>query len=163
MTLFEIEKSHRETIEELIDNGGALSPELEAKMQFDLESFERKMQGYGLAIKELNGEVDLLADAIAELQKKKKAREQTIETMKGRMLQAMLVFEKEKFKTPMVSIWIGRSKKLRVINDQVIPAAFLREVIEYKVEAAKLKEAIESGAIQTDGAVVEEALNFQVR
>lgn len=162
MTLFDIEQSYRAAIEELIENGGALSPEIEEQMRFDEVAFERKMQGYGLAIKEINGEVDLLADAIAELQKKKKAREQTVDTMKGRMLQAMLAFDREKFKTPMVSIWIGRSKKLKVLKEADIPPAFLREVIEYKIEAAKLKEAIENG-LETESACIEETLNIQIR
>ena len=63
----------------------------------------------------------------------------------------------------MVSIWIGKSKKLKVLHEHLIPSAFLREVIEYKVEGAKLKEAIENGTIETDAAVVEETFNLQIR
>jgi len=162
MTLFDIEMSYRKAIEELIENGGAMTEELELQMQFDEKAFSKKMCGYGLAIKEINGEVDLLDDAIAELTKKKKAREQTVTTMKGRMLQAMLAFDQEKIKTPFISIWIGKSKKLKVLHEHLIPAAYLTEVITQKVEGAKLKEAIENG-LETDAAVVEETFNLQIR
>lgn len=162
MNLFQIEQSHLDLIEQLIENGGALTPEIEEQMRFSEDAFYSKMQSYALVVKQLNGETDMLADAIAELQKKKKQREQTVDTMKGRMLQAMLAFEKDKFKTPMVSVWIGRSKKLKVLKETDIPSAFLREVIEYKVEAAKLKEAIENG-LETDSACIEETMNIQIR
>jgi len=163
MNLFQIEQAHLDLIEELIENGGALTPEIEEQMRFSEDAFYSKMQSYALVVKQLNGETDLLADAIAELQKKKKQREMTVDTMKGRMLQAMFAFEKEKFKTPMVSVWIGKSKKLKIIKEADIPSAFLREVIEYKVEGAKLKEAIENGTVETDAAIVEETFNLQIR
>jgi len=146
MNLFDIEMEYRAAVEELIENQGAMSPELEARMEISREMFDKKAESYGLIIKEMKGECEQLDDLIAELQRKKKSREATVETMRGRLLQAMLAFEIPKFKTLKISMWIGSSKKLKVLNQNLIPMAYQIEVVEYKVLNAEIKKALEEGA-----------------
>ena len=163
MTLYEIEMQHRETIDELIENGGALTPELDARMAISAELFDSKAGSYALIIKEMSGDIEQLENAIADLTKRKKRIEASRDNMKSRILQAMLLFGKEKFKTNLVSMWVGYSKKLVILHEHLIPDAYRREVIEYKIEAAALKKALIEGQIESESAYVAEEPHLQIR
>lgn len=162
MNLFDIEMLHRETIEELIEAQGAMSPELEARMEITRELFEAKGETYALIIKEMRGEIEQLEDLIASLVKKKKSREAAIETMSSRLLRAMQAFEIPKFKTLRVSMWIGSSKKLKVLDQNAIPMQFQKEVTEWKILNAEIKAAIEAGQ-EVPGAEVIEGQHLTIR
>lgn len=89
--------------------------------------------------------------------------EGTKDQLKSRLLQAMIAFDIQKFKNNMVSIWVQNSEKLKIINDQAIPAEFLSEVLTIKIDAKGLKEAIKSGEVQTDAAYISVDQNLQIR
>lgn len=162
MNLFDIEMMHREVVDELIENGGAMSPELEARMAISRELFEAKGETYALIIKEMKGEIEQLEDLIASLQKKKKNREAAIETMSGRLLRAMQAFDIPKFKTLRVSMWVGSSKKLKVLDHNLIPKAYQKEVTEWKVLNAEIKAALDEGK-EIPGVELMEGQHLQIR
>jgi septal ring factor EnvC (AmiA/AmiB activator) len=163
MNLYEIEMQYREIADELFDSGGSLTPELEARLAISEEMFEKKAASYGLIIKEMNGDIEQLENAITDLTKRKKRIEASRDNLKSRILQAMLLFGKEKFKTNLLSMWVGYSKKLVILHEHLIPDAYRREVIEYKIEAAALKKALIDGQIESDSAYVAEEPNLQIR
>jgi hypothetical protein len=163
MSLYEIETQYRETVDALIENGGALTPELDAELAITAEMFEKKAESYGLIIKEMNGDIEQLENVIADLQKRKKRIEQSRDNLKSRILNAMLLFGRDKFKTNMLSIWVGRSKKLVVLHEHLIPEPYRREVIEYKIDGAGLKKALMEGVFESESAYVAEEPNLQIR
>lgn len=163
MRLYDIEQEYREAVEALIENGGALTPEIEAAMYISREMFEKKAESYGLLIKEISGDIEQLDGLIASLGAKKQRLEQSRENLKSRLLSAMESFEVPKFKTALVNMWIGRSKKLVVLHEHLIPDAYRREVIEYKIETAALKAAIEEGIVKTESAYITKTTYLQIR
>lgn len=154
---------YRETVDELIENGGALTPELEAQLAINAEMFEKKAESYGLIIKEMSGDIEQLDAAIADLQKRKKRIEQSRDNLKARILQAMLLFERPKFKTLLLNMWVGYSKKLVILHEHLLPEQFRKEVIEYKIDGAGLKKAILEKEVETESAYVAEEPNLQIR
>lgn len=163
MTLYDIEQEYRETIDALIENGGALTPEIDAAMFISRELFDKKAASYGLLIKEINGDIEQLGALIDNLRVKKQRLEQSRDNLKSRILSAMKLFEIPKFKTPLLSMWIGHTKRLVILHEHLIPDAYRREVIEYKIEGAALKEAIEKGVIETESAYVSNETHLQIR
>lgn len=163
MNLFDIEMAQREIVDDLIESGGALTPELEAKMAITRELFDHKAQSYALLIKELDLGIDQLDAVIDQFKKKKATLEQSKDHLKSRLLQAMIAFDIQKFKNNLVSIWVQTSEKLKIMNDQAIPAEFLSEVVTIKVDAKGLKEALKAGTVETDAAYISVEPNLQVR
>mgnify|MGYP000054676944 CR=1 FL=1 len=163
MNLFEIEMQQRDIVDELIENGGALSPELDAKMTITRELFDHKAQSYALLIKELDLDIEQLEAVIDQFKKKKATLEQSKDQLKSRLLSAMIAFDIQKFKNNMVSIWVQNSKKLKIMNEMAIPAQFLKEVVTVKVDAAGLKAALMDHTVETDAAYISEEPNLQVR
>lgn len=163
MNLFDIEMQQRNIVDELIENGGALSPELEAKMAITRELFDHKAHSYALLVKEIDLDIDQLDQVIAQFKRKKETLENSKDQLKSRLLQAMIAFDIQKFKNQMVSIWVQTSEKLKIMNEQAIPAEFLNEVVTIKVDAKGLKDALKSGAIETDAAYISTEPNLQIR
>jgi Mg2+ and Co2+ transporter CorA len=162
MNLYEIEIEYRETVNALIENGGALTPEIEASMAISLEMFEAKATAYALIIKELQSEDEQLENVIFELQRKRKSRQESINRLKERLLSAMQAFDRPKYKTLLFSMWIQESKSLKIIKEHAIPKEFQKKVTEIKILGAELKKAIQEG-LETDCAVIETRDNLQIR
>lgn len=163
MNLYEIETQYRELAEELYENGGSLTPELDARLAISEELFEKKAASYGLIIKELGGDIDQIIDLIDDLTKKKKKLEATRDGLKSRILNAMILFGRDKFKTPLLSMWVGHSKKVVVLNEDMIPEPFRYPVTEYKIDRKGLKEAIENQQLESESVYIAEEVNLQIR
>ena len=163
MNLYEIETQYRELAEELYENGGSLTSELDARLAISEELFEKKAASYGLIIKELGGDIDQIIELIDELTKKKKKLEATRDGLKSRILNAMILFGREKFKTPLLSMWVGHSKKVVVLNEDMVPEPFRYAVTEYKIDRKGLKEAIENKQLESESVYIAEEVNLQIR
>lgn len=163
MNLYEIETQYRELAEELFESGGDLTPELDAGLAISLELFEKKAASYGMIIKELTGDIDQIIDLIDDLNKKKKKLEGTRDGLKSRILNAMLLFEREKFKTPLLSMWVQRSKKVVVLDENMVPEPYRYEVTEWKIDRKGLKEAIENQQLESESVYIAEEPNLQIR
>ena len=163
MNLYEIETQYREIADELYESGGSLTPELDAKLAISLELFEKKAASYGMIIKELTGDIDQIIDLIDDLNKKKKKLEATRDGLKSRILNAMLLFEREKFKTPLLSMWVQRSKKIVVLDESMVPEPYRYEVTEWKIDRKGLKEAIENQQLESESVYIAEEPNLQIR
>ena len=163
MNLFDIEFSQRATIDELIENGGDLTPELEARLAISLELFEAKAQSYALVIKEMKVGIEQLDEIIESFEKKKASLKRSQEQLKDRLLQAMLAFDIPKYKTVMVNLWVGYSDKLVIHKEDDVPNKFKNTVVTIKIDGAALKAALKAGTVKTDSASVASNPFLQVR
>jgi len=163
MNLYEIETQYRELAEELFENGGSLTAELDARLAISEELFEKKAASYGLIIKELGGDIDQIIDLIDDLTKKKKKLEATRDGLKSRILNAMILFGRDKFKTNLISMWVGHSKKVVVLNEDMVPEPYRYAVTEYKIDRKGLKEAIENKQLESESVYIAEEVNLQIR
>lgn len=165
MNLYEIEQAYRDIADAFLENGGELTPELDAQLAISQELFEKKAASYGLFIKEITGDIDQISDLIEDLKKKKTRLERTRDGLKSRILNAMLLFEHEKFKTPLLSMWVQRTQKLVVLNEMAIPKPYTYEVTEIKLDGKALKAALQQKQIELDSEVayIAEESHLQIR
>lgn len=165
MNLYEIEQTYRDIADAFLENGGELTPELDAQLAIGQELFEKKAASYGLFIKEITGDIDQISDLIEDLKKKKTRLERTRDGLKSRILNAMLLFEKEKLKTPLLSMWVQRTQKLVVLDEMKIPKPYTYEVVEIKLDGKALKAALQQKQIELDSEVayIAEESHLQIR
>lgn len=81
-TLAEIIESTIETEQALFDNGGELTPELEAIMAKDAADMEKKIDGYNAAYREEDARAKALGEEIKRLQGLKKTAENSARRIK---------------------------------------------------------------------------------
>lgn len=164
MNLYEIEQIYRDIAEELLERGGEIDSELDAKLAISLELFEKKASSYGMIIKEITGDIDQISELMEDLAKKKRKLEATRDGLKSRILNAMLLFEREKFKTPLLSMWVQRTKKVVVIDEMIVPEPYRYSETLWKIDRRGLKEALESKVIEPGESVyIAEESHLQIR
>ena len=80
MNIWQIQQDLLDIFNELEENGGELTPELEEKLAVTQEDFKNKVKSYGEVIKSLKGEIDTIDKETARLKKQNRRLERK---MKG--------------------------------------------------------------------------------
>ena len=160
--IYKIETEYRDIISVLVENGGELTPEIEQALQINQKDLYRKSESYAYAIKELDGEIDIIKSEIERLQALISKRDKSISRMKETVLKAMELYEIEKIETPMIKISVRESEAVEVINEAQIPDIYFAEKTTKTLSKTMIKEAIKSGA-SIDGAIIKINKSLQIK
>ena len=109
MKLYEIEKAQLDVIEQLVNNGGELTPEIETALALNQENLTTKGTNYGLVVKQIEGECDIIDTEIARLKALKDARLKAVDSLKQNLSRAMQLFGIEEIKSPLLKINFRKS------------------------------------------------------
>lgn len=89
MNIFEISKEIESVFEELEENGGELTEELEEKLSISKDEFRSKVEAYLAIIRHTESDVDCCDKEIKRLQSIKKAKQNSIERLKNILVWAI--------------------------------------------------------------------------
>ena len=92
MNIFEISKELESVFDELEENGGELTEELEEKLSIHQDEFRSKVDAYLSVIRNIESDIDCCDKEIKRLQNVKKSKQNTIEKLK-----TILVWSIDKF------------------------------------------------------------------
>jgi hypothetical protein len=95
MNIWQIQQDLLDIFNELEENGGELTPELEEKLAVTQEDFKNKVKSYGEVIKSLKGEIDIIDKETARLKELKDAKNKVIERLSKVIAQAITKFGDE--------------------------------------------------------------------
>ena len=160
--IYKIETEYRELVSVLVENGGELTPEIEQALQINQKDLYRKSESYAYAIKELDGEIDIIKSEIERLQALISKREKSICRMKETVLKAMELYEIDKIETPMIKISVRESEAVEIINENQIELIYKVEKVTTTISKSAIKEAIKSG-ISVDGAIIKKNKSLQIK
>lgn len=90
--IFNIQQDFIDISNELEDNGGELTPELEEKLQVTQESFKDKIKSYSNVIKMLETDIKSIKEEKNRLNDLQKSKENTIEKLKNIVVSAIEEF-----------------------------------------------------------------------
>ena len=161
-TIFQIEQSYNKLAEELIENGGELSPSLTEALAITEEQLQNKSVAYSFVIKQMDADIDTIDAEIKRLQNLKKQREKASEYLKERIKHAMDTFSIEEIKTPLVKINFRKSESVEVDDVNALPAAFKVVKVTEQADKAAIKAAIKDG-IEVAGCRIETHRNLQIK
>lgn len=162
LTIYQIEASYNQLAEELIDNGGELTPELETALAITEEQLQNKSVAYSFVIKQMDADIDTIDAEIKRLQAAKKQREKASEYLKERIKHAMELFSIEEIKTPLVKINFRKSETVEVENVNELTSAYKTIKIVETADKMAIKEAIKNGAVIPGCSIVQHR-NLQIR
>lgn len=116
--IFQLQHEFLSIFDEIEENEGIITPELEEKLNITRESFIDKIKDYVGAIKLLTAEIDLIKNEKVRLDSLKKSKEKTIERLKKIMIEAIDKFgDTNKSGNKFVDYGIG---KVSVRNSEVV-------------------------------------------
>jgi len=162
MNIFNIQTEYQLLVNELIENGGELTPELELALQINKDNFHSKSENYAYITKQFDGEMDIIDNEIKRLQQAKKSREKTIQRLKDTIELAMLTFDVNKIETPLIKISFRNSESVEVSDVNDLPNEFKTIKLTETADKLKIKDALKSGVF-ISGCSIKTNRNLQIR
>lgn len=96
MNIFNIQQELLAIFDELEENGGELTPELETKLAITEDEFKDKVESYTNVIKSLNHDIDLIKCEQNRLKSIANSKQKTIDKLSNIILNAIVLFGEEK-------------------------------------------------------------------
>lgn len=161
-TIFQIEQSYNQLAEELIENGGELTPSLEEALAITEEQLQNKSVAYSFVIKQMDADIDIIDAEIKRLQALKKQLEKASEYLKERIKHAMDTFQIEEIKTPLVKINFRKSESVEVDDVNQLPSLYKVVKVTEQADKAAIKAALKDG-VEVTGCRIETHRNLQIK
>ena len=156
--LFNIDAELYEVYSEIENNGGEMSPELEAALEISETERMTKGEGYVYVIKQLKSQADLLKAEAKRLQEIAKQYENSADKLADRLLQSVITHGQ--IKTAFVTISTRKSKSVSITDESLLGAEFMR--VKTEPNKTAIKEALESGE-EVQGALIVENYSLNIR
>lgn len=160
-TLYDIESEQLRIFNELTENGGELTEELEAALRLNAENFEAKAEGYIKAIRNNLSDAEAYKAEMERLAAKKKTAENTAKYLKERLQEGMQIMGEEKRKVGTFSLRLSTSKAVEVTDMEALDEKYL-VFAEPKVNKTAIKDAIKAGE-EVKGAMLVENVSVVIR
>jgi len=162
LSLYNIQQEYISLAEQIIDNDGLLSEEMEAALQINKDQLENKSQCYGFIVRQLEGECDMIDNEIKRLEAMKKSRGKTVDRLKESVSKAMQLYEIDKIETPTLKISFRKSESIEVEEESLIDEKFMTVKTTKTPNKTAIKEAIKNGEIVL-GVTLKQNQNIQFR
>lgn len=162
MTLYELEQKQIRINEMLEENGGELTPELEAELQIQDFEINEKFESYCKAIKSYEAAILGFKSEIERLKSRKETAERAIAHMKEAMLNAMDLFKLTKIQAGIFTISTRKSQSLDVLDESLVPDKFKSEVTTIKVDKNSIKDALKNGE-KIEGIILNDNTNLSIK
>ena len=162
LSLYNIEQNYLNLVENLIENGGELTPELETELEITKQDLQNKGICYGFIVKELEGNIDLIDLEIKRLNALKKPLVNSIDRLKNNLSQAMQMFEVTELKTPLLKINFRKSESVEIEDLALLDSNYIKVVTTKTADKVAIKDAIKQGE-NVQGAVLVTNQNLQIK
>lgn len=162
MNIFNIQSEYQQLVNQLIENQGEITPELELALQINKDNFHSKSENYAYITKQFDGEIDIIDNEIKRLQQAKRSREKTIERLKATIELAMLTFDIDKIETPLIKISFRKSESVEVTDVNELPNEFKVIKLTETADKLKIKDALKSGMF-IEGCSIKTNRNIQIK
>ena len=156
--LFNINEDMFRLHQQIEENGGELTAELEEQLTITENDRESKCEGYVSVIRQLKSKSQLIKDEAKRLLDAARVYDKSVERLEDNLLSS--VVQLGNIKTNFVSISTRRNKSVEIADDAELPLQYQRVKIEPNKTA--IKEALESG-IDVPGAQIVEKFSLLIR
>lgn len=162
MNLYLIQQEYLSLAQRLMDNEGELTPELNEQLAINQEQLQAKGINYGLVIKQIEAEVDIIDAEIKRLQGLKAVRNNASERLRNNILQAMQLYTIDKIESSTLKISIRKSEAVEVENLELLDENFIVSKTTKSADKKAIKEAINLGQ-EVKGASLVTNHNLQIK
>ena len=151
--LYEITDTLSEIAAVMMENGGELTPEMEAELDAMEGALKAKAQNIIGLIKDLEGSAKLAKEEADRITKIRRARENTAGKLRDYLLRNLTALDMRKLQTDRgtLSVSVPRTKKLHVtVAASMLPSEYRITETVYKVDTDTLREALERGDAEAE-------------
>jgi len=162
MNLFNIQHEYLLLINQIIDNGGEITPQQELNLQITKDQLQDKGTNYAFVIKKLDAECDIIDAEIKRLSELKKVRQNACERLKANISNAMQIFEVDKIESPLIKISFRKSQSVNVADVNSLPNEYKTIKVTEQADKMKIKQALLNGEV-IEGCEIINSQNLQIK
>lgn len=171
LSLYELTERQQAIEDALIDNGGELTPELEALMEDTAEKMDDKIDGYRFIIRRLEAKAAAFKAEKERHATAQRVCENSVKRIKEHLTNTMIALGVKKYETQTTTVLLRSSKSVNYID--TILDEYAEKVqkfqdslpswikCEISVSKTELKAALEKGEVP--GAMFEENNSVQIK
>jgi hypothetical protein len=160
MKLYEIDNNLRALWDRIAEQDGELTEEDIAELESLEIAKDEKLKGYGVIIRETEGEIATIKAEIERLNKLAKTMQNKSEWLKGSLNYFMTANNMKEFKSVEVNITYRTSKSLVIAEDTKLAKKWLKVKTEPDKQA--IKDFINAGG-KVKGCEIVEKKNIQIK
>ena len=147
LKLYEIEQQYVELANQIIDNDGEITEELEKQLKINENELKTKGQAYALIIKQFEADNASIKAEKERLDNLAKSRQKTIDKLKERLLQSMNLYQLKDITTPLTKISSRNSTSTTITDESSIPKEYMIITEDKKPDKKSIKEALQNGTV----------------
>lgn len=144
----------------LEENGGELTPEMEAMLVVNAENANVKLEGYCKAVANYSAYIESLKKEAKRLTEKAKVAENTVDRLKHSMLTYLLASGQKKVNAGVFTVSWSESHAVSIIDEALVPDKYKKTTIE--VSKTDVKKDLSSG-IKVPGVTMINNKNLQIK
>jgi hypothetical protein len=161
-SLYQIDTALQSALDTLSDNGGILTPELEAILALDGEQWAAKAQSYMHVITQLEADAEACAKEIARLKASEARSTKQAEALRDRLRDSLLARGGDPVAVGTWRLSLRKSEAVEVADDAVLSNGYTVTKTTVQPDKAAIKAAIKAGAI-IEGAAIVTRYSLQVK
>lgn len=162
MNLFNIQHEYLLLVNQIIENGGEVTPQQELNLQITREQLQDKGTNYAFVIKKLDAECDIIDAEIKRLTELKKVRQNACERLKSNISHAMQIFEVDKIESPLIKLSFRKSQSVNVADINSLPNEYKTIKVTEQADKVKIKQALLNGEV-IEGCEIINSNNLQIK
>lgn len=158
--LYNINQEYVELMQELLNNEGELTPELEEKLAINEDELQQKVEAYSFVIANLQGLADSVDTEIKRLQALKKQRQNAVDRLKERVSNAMQLHGIEEILCSIARFSFRKSTVVDITGD--VPAEYCNKTVTLKPDKKLIKQKLQEGEAIPNCSLIEKQ-NLQIK
>lgn len=162
MNIYQIQNEYLLLINQIIENGGEITPQQELNLQITRDQLQDKGTNYAFVIKKLDAECDIIDAEIKRLSELKKVRQNACERLKNNISHAMQIFEVDKIESPLIKLSFRKSQSVNVADVNSLPNEFKTIKVTEQADKMKIKQALLNGEV-IEGCEIVNNNNLQIK
>lgn len=150
LTLYQLTEEEQAIEAALIDNGGELTPELEAAMAANSAALTKKVDSYGALVRKFAATSDICKGEIARIQGIKATCDKSVKRLKDFVAQTMDAFDLKTMEGDLTKVTLITSKATEVDEEKVLaPYAALIAALQEKLpDYIQIKATVSKTALK---------------
>ena len=144
-SLFNISTEMQMIINELMETGGELTPEIENALIITQDQLQSKSIGYAVVIRAMEYQNATIDAEIKRLQDHKRTRTNTVERLKNALSMAMQVCGMEVIEDATTKITFRKSQTLEIVDETKVPKKYKTQVVTTKIDKNAIKADMKNG------------------
>lgn len=145
ITLFNIGNEFVELVNQIQENEGELTPELENALKINEENFIQKTVSYYQFMTDIKSKIEQGEALKKEIDKKIKQFQNVFDKCSKNVKEAMLLYEKETAGDDFYKFKLRKSVSVEIEDDTLIPKKFMVEKVVTSPDKNSIKSALKAG------------------